>query len=423
MYENPEDLIRRIQLGEDSTLELKEIRWKGKRIAGPGRNELADEICAFANSRGGTILLGVDDKTKDITGIPLELLDIVENFIIEIAQDSIHPPVLINTVKRELILNTGDHKIILQVEVPRSLFVHKSPGGYFHRHGSSKREMSPDLLARLFQQRSQARIIRFDEQVVPGMTPDDLDPSLWQRFLHKAVQEPSEILLKRNILVRDDTGAIRPSVAGTLLCSRMPHQFLTGAYIEAVCYRGIHRDANEQIDARKITGPLDVQIDDAIHFLRRNNQVMAKKIPYRIDYPTFSEIAVFEAIVNAVAHRDYSIYGSKIRFFIFDDRLEIYSPGSLPNTISIDTLPYRQITRNELITSLLSEIPVKGFSSSIPRSHYMEKRGEGIPLIISECLNLSGREPEFRLLDDSEFMITMFAGKKPDSDPSGGGTG
>ncbi len=419
MFDDTEELKNRIQLGEDSTLELKEIRWRGKRIAGPGRDELADEMCAFANSRGGTLIFGINDKTKEISGIPGELIDILEKYIIEIAQDSIHPPLFINTIKRQIPLNNGESKIILQVEIPRSLFVHKSPGGYFFRHGSSKREMSPDVLARLFQQRSQARIIRFDEQPVPETSAEDLDPILCQQFIHTRVQDPQEILLKRNILVKDDTGAIRPSVAGILLCSRMPEQFLTGAYIEAVCYKGVHKDANAQIDARKITGPLNIQIDDAIHFLRRNNQIMAKKMPYRVDYPTFSEIAVFEAIVNAVAHRDYSIYGSKIRFFIFDDRLEIYSPGSLPNTISIDTLAYRQITRNELITSLLSEIPVKGFSASIPRSHYMEKRGEGIPIIISECRKLSGREPEFRLLDDSELMITMYAGKKPEQADEG----
>ena len=87
----------------------------------------------------------------------------------------------------------------------------------------------------------------------------------------------------------------------------------------------------------------------------------------------FSERAVFEAIVNAVAHRDYSIFASKIRFFMFEDRLEIYSPGTLPNTVDLDSISLRQATRNELITNLLSETPVAGTVGDVGRSFYMRR--------------------------------------------------
>ena len=117
---------------------------------------------------------------------------------------------------------------------------------------------------------------------------------------------------------------------------------------------------------------------------------------------------MFEAIVNAVAHRDYSIHGSKIRFFIFDDRLEIYSPGTLPNTVSIESLPLRQATRNELLTSLLAECPVDATAGPVGRGYYMEKRGDGVPIILRESESISGRRPEYRLLDDSELLLTIF---------------
>ena len=147
-------------------------------------------------------------------------------------------------------------------------------------------------------------------------------------------------------------------MAGVLLCCKQPERFLPSAFIEAVRYRGIIQDSNYQLDAQKICGPLDQQIKEAMAFLKRNQTVMATKEPHRVEKPQFSDRAVFEAIVNAVAHRDYSISGSKIRFFMFDDRLEISSPGSLPNTVTIDSMPLRQVTRNELITSLLAETPV-----------------------------------------------------------------
>jgi len=102
-------------------------------------------------------------------------------------------------------------------------------------------------------------------------------------------------------------------------------------------------------------------------FLHRNQRVAATKEPQRIEVPQFSIRAVFEAVVNAVAHRDYSIHGSKIRIFLFDGRLEIFSPGALPNTVSVESLSLRQATRNELLTSLLAECPVDATAGQVGR--------------------------------------------------------
>ena len=144
-------------------------------------------------------------------------------------------------------------------------------------------------------------------------------------------------------------------------------------------------------------------------FLKRNQTVMATKEPHRIELPQFSERAVFEAVVNAVAHRDYAVSASKIRFFMFDDRLEIYSPGALPNTVTIESIALRQATRNELITSLLAETPVAETVGDVGRGFYMEKRGDGVPIILNESEKLSGKKPTYRLIDDSELLLTVFS--------------
>ena len=136
-----------------------------------------------------------------------------------------------------------------------------------------------------------------------------------------------------------------------------------------------------------------------------------RKAPHRVEVPQFSERAVFEAVVNAVAHRDYSIFGSKIRFFLFDDRLELYSPGALPNTVTIESIALRQATRNELITSVLAETPVAETVGNIGRGFYMEKRGDGVPIILNESEKLSGKKPVYRLIDDSELLLTIFSSK------------
>jgi len=414
MYVNSFDLLKQIALGEDSVLELKTMEFSGNKIVGPHRDSMADELAAMANTASGVVVLGVDDKTKEVCGIPPEKLDIVEGWLRSICNDSIDPP--LDCVIRKLIVpdQRGGEKAILCVDVPRSLFVHKSPNGYFRRIGSSKREMKPDVLARLFQQRSQARLIRFDEQIVPGTSVDDLNPKLWNRF--RTVISPKddhEFLEKMRLIARDENNTIRATVSGILLASDEPEVFISNAFIQAVCYRGTERSAANQLDAKDITGPLDVQIRDACKFVERNMRVFAIKAPNRIETPQFSMNAVFEAIVNAVAHRDYSVYGSKIRLHLFADRLEIFSPGTIPNTMAIESISERQSARNELITSLLARCPMNVDAAGSQRSFIMDKRGEGVPIIITESEKLSGKKPEYRLLDDAELMLTIFAAQPP----------
>ena len=422
MIEQTADLLKQISLGEDSTLELKRVEFteNGKRISGPHRDGMADELAAMANTHTGVIVLGVDDKTKEIVGIAHKKLDLVEGWLRDICNDRIEPP--LDCVIRKVFVpegsrdgnEDGNGKVLIRVDVPRSLFVHQSPGGYFRRIGSSKRKMKPDALARLFQQRSQARLIRFDEQVVPNGTIESLNPKLWKRFRTViSPQDDQSFLEKMNLVVSDDDGTKRPTVSGVLMSCDAPEEFLSSAFIQAVCYRGTDRNAAKQLDAMDITGPLDIQIRDACKFVERNMRVYAIKAPNRIETPQFSINAVFEAITNAVAHRDYSIYGSKIRLHIFWDRLEIYSPGTIPNTMTIDSLSERQSARNELLSSLLARCPMNVNAVGSQRSFIMDKRGEGVPIIITESEALSCRKPEYKLLDDAELKLTIFAAKSP----------
>lgn len=416
MFDSSQELMRQIRLGEDSRLELKTVTFRGDRVMGPGRDELADELAAMANTGEGVVVLGVDDVRREVQGIALGRLDSVETFVRQICNDSIKPPLPVRISRQELPDLLGEPQAVLRIDVPRSLFVHQSPGGYFQRIGSSRRPLHPEQLARLFQQRSQANVFRFDEQAVPGTTLASLDEKLWGRFLRPVTHESGEsltILRKARVLTLDDAGVERASVAGVLLASRHPEEWLSGAVIEAVAYRGGVRDANYQLDASRITGPLDQQVRDALHFVRRNMKVAAIKNPGRIEFPQYSLRAVFEALVNAVAHRDYSIHGSKIRLFMFADRLELFSPGALPNSMTVDSLELRQATRNELITSLLGRCRVDEAQDDVGRQYFLEKRGEGVPIILRESLKLSGREPSYRLIDDVELQLTVWAAEPP----------
>ncbi len=416
MFDSRKELLEAIQLGETSHLELKEIRFAGSKISGPKRDDLADEITAFANSGGGVLVLGVEDKSRDIVGIPREHLDTVVGFVKDICADSIKPPVEVLVIDRLALPSSNEHKVdVVKLEVPRSLFVHRGPGGYLHRVGDSKRVMSPEFLARLFQQRSQTRLIRFDEQAVATAQVSDLSLALWERFrTHRSDQEPETFLVKLGMAALDGAGPPKPTVAGMLMGSEAPHGWLPNAYIQAVAYwsQGIGAGAGDgayQLDAADITGPLDRQIIGACRFVLKNMRMAAVKSVGRVDLPQFDMSAVFEALVNAVAHRDYSVHGSKIRLRMFEDRLELYSPGSLANTLTVESLRYRQTARNETLCSLLSRclVPDEPWLT-LSRAHFMERRGEGVPIILDNSTQISGQEPEYRVLDDAELMLTIY---------------
>ena len=404
-------LSHRIRLGEDSTLELKRVEMAGKRITSPRRQDFADELAAFANSRGGTLVLGVDDKTREILGISLECLDAVEQWVSEICNDAIKPALDAGIHKLELNLADGRTLPVIRVDIPRSLFVHKSPGGYFRRLGSSKREMPVEILARLIQERNQSRMIRFDESLVPGTGLGDLDYALTRRFLREdfIAEGVTEMAARKlGLVLNDEDSTPRLTLAGVLLCTRRPQQWLPHAYIQAVSYAGDRTDVDYQTDARDIEGPLDEQVAEALHFVRRNMRVRATKTTARSDYPQFSERAVFEALVNAVAHRDYSMAGMRIRLHLFGDRLELYVPGALANTLTTDSLHLRQASRNELIVSLLARCPAP---ADLGRMNLMDRRGDGVPIILRESRKLSGHAPEYTLIDESELRLVIW-GKK-----------
>ena len=416
MLNSTRELREKIRLGEDSFLELKEVRLSGNRVIAPSRDSLSDELAALANTRGGVCVLGVEDKAREVTGIPWESLDGVEAFVGEVCNDSVEPPLLPMIERLTLANSLGIETPVLKVELARSLFVHRSAGGYFHRVGSGKREMTPDYLARLFQQRSQARMIRFDEQTVAGGTLADLNEALWRRFeTRQSGAETREAFLhKLGLAGQDEEMVWRPTVAGVLMASEDPRRFLPNAFIQAVAYRGNTGTpgagaSGYQLDAADITGPLDRQVMDAHRFVARNMRTGARKVIGRTDVPQYDMTAIFEALVNAVAHRDYAIYGSKIRLRMYSDRLELYSPGALANTMSVESLPLRQSARNEVVTSLLARcrVPIDLNGLMTDRATMMDRRGEGVLIILERTEALAGRSPEYRVIDGEELLLVV----------------
>lgn len=400
-----------VRLGEDSDLELKEVRFRGKKVSAPTRDILADELGAFANARGGRLVLGVrDDRTPQ--ALDPEQLDALMDLVREICENSVKPRLEFDAF-RVSVPPPGNGGALV-VEIPQGDGVHRSPGGYYRRRGDAKRQMDPDDIRRLLQTRGQSDAAATDTQTVAGTSFNTLTPELWRRYASSRAGESREIALSKLRFVKADAqGTPRATVGGVLLGCEEPREWLPNAYIQAVCYDSHQVDGNRQLDAQDVSGPLDAQIRGAMRFVMRNRRVAARKVPGRCDVPQYGERAVFEAVVNAVVHRDYAVVGAHIRLFMFDDRLELYSPGALGNSMTTDDLRTSQFTRNELLASRLGQCPVGDISGAGERQYFLERRGEGVRVIEDETLALAGKTPVFDLLGGRELRLTLPAAAPP----------
>lgn len=406
MFDTLEEVREQLLVGEDSFAEFKEVRLGNHSVVSPAAESFAEELVAFANSEGGAILLGVSDEGT-VRGIRKEALGTVESWALNIAANNCDPP--IRPVMRRLLLPTesAEEVPVMLVEVRKSVYVHRTRGGrYMLRVGSQKRDLTAAELARLLQQR--ARQFVFDESLVAGATRADLDDERIRAVIGPpGVISFEDLLRNARILGSDEGGVMRPTVAGLLAFGKSPERDLPNACIAAAAYRAALRDSGELVHSEEITGPIDVQIERAVEFVDRLMLRPARKDTGREDLPQYPMGAVFEAIVNAVAHRDYSIAGSRIRLFLYADRLELISPGALPNTLTLETLPYRQFTRNQLLVSFLSRM-----RSRTTGRAFIETRGEGVQKILREGSAHSGRVPEYSLAGE-ELTLTFWAKKPP----------
>ncbi len=399
------EIRQRLRLGEDSGWEFKQIEFSGDRPTSPRREDLADEMTAFANANGGMLLCGVSDGGQ-LQGMSTKQMATVDQLLVEVSTDAVDPVLRINVYHREL-----DGKAFVLVDVPRGDSVHERAGRAFIRVGATKRRLGGDERLRLAQRRAQSRYLWFDRQVVPHTGFHTLNERLWEPLLSATgATDPRRALMNLRLLASDESNVDRATVAGVLLCTDSPKDWLQQAKIVATLYRGKDR-ASRQLDAQDIEGPLPAQIADAVKFVVRNMRVSARKTPAREDIPQYSKTAVFEAVVNAVVHRDYSMSSRCIRLSMFKNRLEIDSPGQLPNGMTIDGMDSSQATRNEVLASVFGRIPVSAVPGSNHRQYMMERRGDGVSIIRKKTRETAGIEPEYRVINESNLVLIIPAAK------------
>ena len=379
-----DELAPRVAKGENLHTEFKAQL--------PHPDDLAAALVAFANTDGGDVLLGVDDAGATLG---VDDVDSAAQRVDSVAYNNCSPPITV--LQQTVATETGT---VLVVRVPRGEGrpYRTNRGVYYTRTASGRRHASREELLRLFQ--ADARAF-YDETPVQRSVAADLDDEAADEML-AAIREqgqglaiaglPQQRLLANWGLLVESTGCL--TVAGTLLLGAAPQRFLPHAYISALRIPGTEI-ATPPMDQKRIDGrAFDILVDAErfleFHLLRQHRiRGMEPEV-----VPELPLSALREVLVNAVAHRDYTVAGP-IRVLVFEDRVEVRSPGALPNSVRLAQLPAGvHVLRNPTLYNLLLK---RGLVTDA---------GSGIPRLIQLVRERTGLTPTLRLSGD-EFIVTL----------------
>jgi len=379
------DLLKIIKRGEDSRTQFKQ------RI--DSIDALAAEICAFANTQGGRIIIGVTDD-GELFGV--DDINRLNQTISNAASSKLEPPLSVAT---ENMLCEDKLIVIVNVHRGENKPYAANRTDYWIKVGADKRRATREELRRLMQA---SGTMYADEMIIPDTSINDIDMFVFRDFYEREYGmslEQSGLPLEKLVTNLKLSKEGNLTLAGLLIFGAKPSRIRPQYVIKAVSFPGTDISGSQYLDSEDIGGMLLNQYKDAMAFLKRNLRKVQRdqnvNLPGILEIP---EIAMEEAVVNALVHRDYFI-DSSIRIFIFDDRAEIISPGKLPNTATIDNIKQGiQITRNPILMSFVPKlkIPYHGI-------------GSGIRRMITECRKAMVKEPEF--IEDvslQEFKVIFY---------------
>jgi len=360
-----QEIKHEISLGEDS---LRQFKKTFDKIT-----KLAEEMCAFSNSIGGIIYVGINDD-HTIEGLTDAQVRLINQWVGSASNELIRPSIYPQTQITKI-----EYKTILLIDVPEGISKPycTSEGFYYVKSGSDKRKASPQELLRLFQQSAQ---ISVDETITSAevVTITDnkeqwsVDLAKFYSFFEKTFdKEISSTGLKtEQVLVNMNLAKEgKLTLAGLLLFGNNVQGVKPFCLIRAIAYPGIEISGDVFNDKRDCIGTLEEQFRSAITFLKNNlSRIQSGTSFNSMGILEINEVALEEVVVNSLLHRDYT-KNAVIRLLIFKDRVEIISPGSLPNHLSIENIKNgNSVMRNPLLASFGTKIlPYTGIGSGIPR--------------------------------------------------------
>ena len=355
------ELLDLIQMGESSKVQFK--------VRVNNANSIGAEMVAFSNTKGGLIIIGVDDKTGQINGLSFEEIQETNELLANSASNNVKSPIYIYT---ETVKVNEHHLIVAQISEGTSKPHMDNNGIIWVKNGSDKRKViAKEEIARLLQ--SSGNLFA-DETIVNGTTINDIDEDFFQNFILAKTKKSIEELGQSTSTVLSNLGMLKDgkiSLGGLLLFGKNPQQFRPTLTVQCVSVVGNDISSNEFRDKEDpFTGNLTELYGKTLSFITRN----LRKVQKEDGFNSQSELeipieTIEELLVNALIHRDYFILSS-IKVFIFDNRIEIVSPGKLPNTLTIDNIKIgTSIPRNPILfTNARYVLPFVGVGSGIPRA-------------------------------------------------------
>lgn len=356
-------LRERIALGEHTRQQFK------RNFHNP--DALASELAAFANSGGGTLLIGVNDDGT-IAGLSTNDIRHLNQMLSNASSQHVRPPIHPHTE------NVATHAgLVMVVTVPNGLakpyLDHQ--GRIWVKQGADKRHVTArEELQRMFQR---GGLVYADVVPIAGTTIADLDEPALRRYLaqhYSADAAPASLPMDavlQNLGLADGQGdGLELNLTGLLLFGRNPLRWRPAFTIKAVAFPGTRITDTRYLDSQDISGTLPQQYTEALAFIKRNlHRVQGDQgfnSPGMLEVP---EIALQELLVNALVHRDYFTSAS-IRILVFTDRIEIISPGHLPDSLSVDDIRHGKSNRRNptLSEHAFRLLPYRGLGSGIPRA-------------------------------------------------------
>jgi ATP-dependent DNA helicase RecG len=355
------ELLDLIQMGESSKVQFK--------LRVDNANSVGAEMVAFSNTKGGLLIVGVEDKTGEINGLSFEELQSTNELLANSASNNVKAPIYIYT---ETVKIEEQNVIVAHIAEGTSKPHMDNNGIIWVKNGSDKRKViAKEEIARLLQ--SSGNLFA-DETLVNGTTVNDIDEDFFKEFVVSKTKKTIEELGQSTSSVLSNLGMIKEgklSLGGLVLFGKNPQQFRPTFTVQCVSFVGNDISSTEYRDKEEpFTGNLKELYEKTLSFITRN----LKKKQIKEGFNSQSELeipiqTIEELLVNALIHRDYFILSS-IKVFIFDNRIEIISPGRLPNTLTIDNIKIgTSIPRNPILfTNARYILPFVGVGSGIPRA-------------------------------------------------------
>ena len=352
---NAIELIDIINAGENSKVEFKQSEIH--------QDSLLHEIVAFANTEGGMIIFGVQDKSSEIIGLSKQQINNLDNYISNISNDLIKPflPIMTDTI----LIND---KLLLIVTIPKGINKpYNAKGSIYIRQGSTKRLLTDtDEILRLYQSSGK---LYADEMVVENTSTNDIDLNKIKIYLSALKQDISNIneQLLINLVVVKNT---KLTLGGLLFFGKNPQQYKPNFLIKAVSFFGNSIGGKDYRESLDLTGTIPELFDAGMRFFQNNLKHTQQGQNFNsIGILEISQIAIEEILQNALVHRDY-LRNSPIRLLVFDNRIEIISPGKLPNGLTVENIKLgNAVARNNLLVSYCSKaMSYRGFGSGITRA-------------------------------------------------------